>query len=399
MSRYVSTRLPFHLASALLTAAVTLFVPAAAAAQACPGTTLTTDLLRPMGIAASNQGNLIVSETGAFTAHSGRISILDPGGARRTLLDGLPSGINDVNEPAGPAGIVMRGRTMYVLIGIGDSVLPATVPTRHLANPNVSSPIYSSVLAIHVSASVEKTTAGFTLSTADQQTLASGGRVVLSNGGGDTIEIELVADFPDYVPDPLPGLPAIVRGSNPFALALVANRLYITDGGRNLVFDVDLATGTFSTLTTFPQVANPVPGFAPMIDAVPTGIEYVDGELLVTLFRGVPFPAGTSTVMRVDPATGAQSPLISGLKTAIGVSRSDLAGAGGYLVLQHSSGMGPFFGGPGVLLAFASPSAAAQTLAACLARPTTMWVDEPSGVVYVAEMLSGRIVALSIAQE
>lgn len=136
-----------------------------------------------------------------------------------------------------------------------------------------------------------------------------------------------------------------------------------------------------------------------MIDAVPTGIAYVDGELLVTLFRGVPFPAGTSTVMRVDPSTGAQSPLISGLKTAIGVARSDLAGAGGYLVLQHSSGPAPFFGGPGVLLAFASPSAAAQTLAACLTRPTTMWVDERSGVVYVAELLSGRIVALGIAQD
>ena len=391
----VSVRMPIRLASSLLAAAAML-VPAGAAAQVCPGTALTTELVRPMGIAASNQGNLIVSETGTFTAHSGRISILDPGGTRRTLLDGLPSGINDVNEPAGPAGIVMRGRTMYVLIGIGDSVLAAPIPTRHLANPNVSSPIYSSVLAIHFSASVEKTTAGFTMSTADQQTLAGGGRVILSNGGGDTIEIELVADFPDYVPEPLPGNPAIVRGSNPFALALVANRLYVTDGGRNLVWDVDLATNTSTILTSFPQVANPVPGFAPMIDAVPTGITAVDGELLVTLFRGVPFPAGTSTVMRVDASTGAQSPLIGGLKTAIGVAKSDLAGAGGYLVLQHSSGLGPFFGGPGVLLAFASPSATTQTLANCLARPTTMWVDEAGGVVYVAEMLSGRIVALRI---
>ena len=63
------------------------------------------------------------------------------------------------------------------------------------------------MLAVHFSASVEKRTARFTLSTADQNTLAVGGRVVLSNGGGDTIEIELVTDFPDYVPDPLPGFP------------------------------------------------------------------------------------------------------------------------------------------------------------------------------------------------
>jgi hypothetical protein len=62
----------------------------------------------------------------------------------------------------------MRGRTLYALMSIGGSVLPSPVPTRNLANLNVSSPIFSSVLAIHFSAHVEKTTAGFTLSAADQ---------------------------------------------------------------------------------------------------------------------------------------------------------------------------------------------------------------------------------------
>ena len=122
--------------------------------------------------------------------------------------DGLPPRIRATSScrkqgrsrPAGPAGVIMRGRTIYVVLGIGDSVLAAPIPTRQLANPAVSSPIYSSVLAIHVSAPVEQTTSGFTLSTADQQTLAAGGRVILSNGGGDTIEIELIADSPDYVP-------------------------------------------------------------------------------------------------------------------------------------------------------------------------------------------------------
>ena len=139
-----------------------------ASAQLCPGTTVTSGLRRPMGMALSNQGNVLVSETGTATPHSGRISIVDPSGDRRTLLDGLPSGRSDVGDPAGPAGIAMRGRTLYALMSIGDSVLPSPVPTRNLANPNVSSPIFSSVLAIHFSAHVEKTTAGFTLSAADQ---------------------------------------------------------------------------------------------------------------------------------------------------------------------------------------------------------------------------------------
>ena len=58
-----------------------------AAAQSCPGSDLVSGLRRPMGIAASNRGNLIVSETGTFTAHSGRISIVGLDGTRRTLIE------------------------------------------------------------------------------------------------------------------------------------------------------------------------------------------------------------------------------------------------------------------------------------------------------------------------
>src|SRR6187549_796319 len=156
-----------------------------ASAQVCPGTTLTSGLRRPMGMALSNQDNVLVSETGTATPHSGRISIVEPSGNRRTLLDGLPSGRSDVGDPAGPAGVAMRGRTLYALMSIGDAILASPVPTRNLANPNVSSPIFSSILAIHFSAHVENTTAGFILSSADQQTLAAGQGVHLSNGGGD----------------------------------------------------------------------------------------------------------------------------------------------------------------------------------------------------------------------
>lgn len=362
-----------------------------AAAQVCPGTTVTSGLRRPMEMAWSNLGNLIVSETGLPGLHTGRLSIVDPSGARRTLLDALPSGRSDVGDPSGPAGIVMRGRTVYLLIGIGDSVLPAPVPTRQLPNPAVSSPIFSSVLAIHFSASVEKRTAGFTLSTADQGTLAAGGRVMLSNGGGDTIEIELVTNFPDYVPDPLPGFPQIVRGSNPFALALADSHLYVTDGGRNGVWDVDLASGGHSMLATFPTIPNPLPVGGPVIEAVPTGIEHVDGRLLVTLFRGVPFAPGTSSVVEVDESTGVWSTFIGGLKTAIDV----LPNGDGYLVLQNSSGPAPFFAGPGVVLSVSDPAVPPVTIANCLARPTSMLLGD-GGTLYVAELLTGRIVALPL---
>jgi len=382
--------------AALTTALLWTGLAGQAAGQACPGTTLVADLFRPLGIAQSNLGNLLVSESGTFTPHSGRVSIVDPAGLRRTLLDGLPSGINDVAEPAGPAGLVMRGRTLYLLIGIGDSVLPSAVPGRQLPNPDVSSPLFSSVLAIHFSANVEKTTAGFRLSQADQEALGAGDRITLSNGHGEEIAIEVVANFADHVPNPLPDFPDLVRGSNPFGLVLVADRLYVTDGGRNLVWQVDVPTGEFTALAEFPVIPNPLLPLGiggPVVEAVPTGIEYTDGRLLVTLFRGVPFPPGTSVVVQIDPSTGQQVPFISGLKTAIEIIR---IGRDSSLVLQHSSGMGPFFPGPGVVLRFATPGSSPELLADCLARPTSMALDERAGVLYVAELLTGRIVALQI---
>ena len=384
---------------ALLFAAFVIVPPAETAAQVCPGTTVTTGLRIPLGIAQSSLGNLIVSETGiAAVPHSGRISILAPDGSRRTLIDGLPSGLNDVVEPSGPAGIAMRGRTAYVLIGIGDSVLPGPIPTSHLPNPNVSSPLFSSVLAIHFNEHVEETTAGFTLSMADQQALANGETSRLSNGRGDTIQIELVTNFPDYIQRT--DIPTLVRGSNPFALVVAGNLLYVTDGGRNLVWAVDIPRGTHTALTEFAPVANPLfgvpnlPGF-PTVEAVPTGIAYVDHQLLVTLLRGLPFPPNTSTVMQVDSSTGAQVPFISGLKTAIGVIETKNRDDVDYLVLQHSSGGGPFFGGPGVVLRFESPGSASSVVANCLTRPSAMVFDEKTGTLYVTE-IGGRVIALSI---
>ena len=44
----------------------------------------------------------------------------------------------------------------------------------------------------------------------------TGQTLKLSNGSGDKITIELVANFRDYVPNPLPTAPNNVRGSNPF---------------------------------------------------------------------------------------------------------------------------------------------------------------------------------------
>jgi hypothetical protein len=241
---------------------------------------------------------------------------------------------------------------------------------------------------LHFSKNVENTTAGFTLAMLDQQALARGEKVTLSNGGGDEITIELVANFPDF----LPGIDPTIAHSNPFGLVAVADQLYVTDGGENKIWQIDLPTGSFRTLTQFPSIANPLfPSLGgPTEDAVPTGITYSQGQILVTLFRGFPFATGTSVVERVDPATGSHEEFITGLTSAIDVKTRRERGSTDYLVLQFAS-VGPFFGGAGIVLGF--PSANSPAPVNCLASPTSMTLDEKTDTLYVTE-LGGRIVAV-----
>lgn len=361
--------------------------------------TVTTGLREPLGTTLTNQGNLLVSETGTPAPGSGRISIIDSSGNRRTLLAGLPSAINDVSEPTGPSGLFIRGRTLYVAMGVGDVGRAGPVPGTTIPNPaGPSSPLFSSVLAIQFSANTEKTTDGFTLFAADEQTLASGQTLTLSDSAGNRMMIRMIADFQNYVSFPLPFFASNIQLSNPFGLLAIEDELYVTDGGRNRVWKIDLVTGTVSTLVTFPPIPNPlfgiVPAGGPTLDAVPTGIATAGDQLFVTLFRGAPFPPGTSTVEQIDPSTGTDTPFITGLKTAIDVLPVVEGDQTHYLVLQHASA-GPFFGSPGQVKRFDTPTGPPAILAGCLTRPTSMSLDRKTNTLYVSEY-GGRIVAIAL---
>ena len=336
----------------------------------------------PVSIVQSNTGNLLVSESGSPTPNTGRISLVK-NGQQRTLLSGLPSGINDQGGVSGPAGLFMRGRTLYVAISAGDAAVAGMSPGSIVANPAPSSPIFSSVLAVHLSSREEDLATGFMLTFADQHTLADGRKVILSNSGGDKMTVELVADFPDF----LPGVDPNIAHSNPFALVAVADQLYVTDGGENKIWRIDLSTGSFQTLTGFSDVSNP--------DAVPTGITYSQGGLLVTFFRGFPFAPGTSVVERIDPVTGSHQEFITGLTTAIDIATAGDRGNTDYLVLQLSSVGGPSLGGPGLVLGYASAHASGAILANCLTLPTAMTLDQHTGTLYVTELI-GNVVAVNL---
>ncbi|MEO7852109.1 MAG: ScyD/ScyE family protein [Rubrivivax sp.] len=375
-----------------------------APAQAAVCTEVATGLLRPIGTVLTPQGRLLVSETGTLAPHSGRISLIEANGTRRTLIDGLPSGVSDIGDPSGPSGILLRGRTLLVAIGVGDvgvlgrNAQGQPVLGSAVENPNgPSSPLFSSVLAIHFSAEVERTSKGFMMTYADQQMLADGQKITMSNGGHDQITVQRLADLPNFVPRLHPAVANNIQMSNPYQMVALGDQLFVSDGGRNLVWRIDMPSAAADTLAAFAPVPNPLFGIfpvgGPFLDAVPTGLAVYGDQLLVTLFRGVPFPPGTSTVQKVDPVSGTQAPLIAGLKTAIDVLPVASKGSTEFLVLQHAS-VGVFFGGPGQVLRFEEPGGPPSLVADCLTRPKSMVRDPRSGRLLVSEV-GGRLVSIA----
>lgn len=368
-----------------------------AQAQQCPVNQFASGLKAPVKLILSTQGNLFIAETGDGL-NTGRISIVDFNGSRRTLLDGLPAGVNAVGELSGPSALLLRGRTLYVAIGEGDTTLPGPIPgATQIGNPAPSSPIFNSVLALRLSAHTERATQGFTLTSADHVALDSGQRLTLRDGAGNKLNAELVVDFPDFVPQPLPFFAGNVRNSNPFGLQSDCDSLYVVDAGLNSVVEVDIRSGSFETLTEFAPLPNPLPFGPPVSDAVPDSIRQFGDQLLVTLLTGFPFAPGVAQVRAVDLKTGDNRPFITGLTSAIDVlplkTRGDKRP---FLTLEFSADL--LAGSPGRLQRFAAPGAAPTLIADCLITPTSMARDPQSGTLFVAELATGRIVTIDIAR-
>ena len=357
-------------------------------------------LRAPIGSVFTNQGNLIVSETGIVNVPaSGRLSIVGLDGTRRTLLDGLPQGTNAAGgDASGPNSLAMVGRTIYVAIGQGDTVIPGP-PGSAIANPNPSSPLFSSVLAVHVSAAAERSTAGFVLSLQDQFSLAGGRKVALDNGKGDKVHIRLVVNFPDYVSEPTATNPANVRNSNPFGVLPVDDAMYVTNGGLNLLHKVNLSDRTYADLAVFDRIANTSGlGGPPSVEAVPTGMAYSDGQVLVSLLSGGPFIPGLSRVKSVDPVTGAQSDLLTNLRTSIAVLPLVDRGETDYLALENNFAPAPPFPPTGASVRrFETPGSSSVTVNGCtLYRPTSLARDPKGGAFYATELLRGNVVRVPL---
>jgi len=364
----------------------------------CPGVaTFATGLVAPSKIIQSPRGNFIVAETGPEVPNNGRVSIVDKHGHRRTLLDGLPSARTFVGDFNGTTGVYLEGRTLFILNGQGDVTLPGPVQGTERANPTPASPIFSSVLAVTFSAAMEETTTGVTLTLADHQALKAGQRLIRADANGRRMIIKLIADFPDYVPEPRPTFADNVRHSHPYGVVGRGRFLYIVDAGFNTVRKVNVFSGDYETLASFAPTPNPrFPVGPPVIENVPTSIRWDGHDLLVTLLSAGPFfLPGYSQVQQVDPNTGEITSLIDGLSAAIDVAPlGSRCQDDGFLTLEFNLTFpAP---GPGRLQYFSAPDAAPVVLADCLTTSSSMVWDRRGDRLVIAELATGRLVTFEL---
>ena len=230
-------------------------------------TVFATGLKNPAKVILAGGGSLLVSEVDA-ALNSGRVSLVDPGGRVRPLLEGLPSGPAAPDGTLdGPAGMALADRTLFVVNGEGNTHVPGPRPGTIVPNPaGSSSPIYSSILKVVFSNDPARILEPFVLPRAGHDTLADGHTLTLRNAAGDTAALELLADFRDNVPDEQ----MIYRNSHPYAITLhpaFPDSLFVADAGTNAVLRVDIATGRTRTLARLSSIPTGIPA-RPFAEAV-----------------------------------------------------------------------------------------------------------------------------------
>jgi hypothetical protein len=373
------------------TLSVCLLALTAMETRAQSASTFTGGLQAPSKIISTADGNLLVAE-GGTAPNAARISIIDHNGNRRTLIEGLPSGPTPEGGFSGPSGLELRGRTLYVSIGQGDGILAGPFPGTERANPNPSSKLFSSVLAIQFSSSVDTISGGFVLSNNDQQSFELKPEVVLKNAGGESASVQVVVDFRDFTFNHRPDFLGNVRPSNPFGLALIGKLLYTADAGQNLIWETNLNTRETRVLVYLNNKPNPLPFGPPFVEPVPDSIRAFGKQLLVTYLTGFPFAAGLSEVHKINRVNNSHVPFIGGLTTAIDVLPIEgVDGQTRFYVLEFSTNF--LSNAPGRLLVFDSPTATPRVLAEGLISPTSIAFD--SGNVFITEMFTGRIMRVA----
>ena len=335
-------------------------------------------------------GNLLVSEGGTAVPHTGRVSIVNRQGTRRSLLDGLPAAPGHRIPAFGPTGMGLDGRTLYVVLGEGD-VQVAPPAAINLNGP--SSPIFHSVLRIQFSTDIDAIASSFQLSSLDHWTLSDGYDVGLRNASGDRASVHLLTSFRSVVRNILAG-EALYRVSDPYGawLDASANALYVVDPSAETLIRVNTVTGRSQVLTRFQPDERPTPTGSQFVDTVPTAVCPVGDSFLVSFLSAAPFPAGASSVRLWNPSNSGWSrlsPLIGDLTMTNDMIclRGGTASAPRVVTVEYSTTTDRTIPSGRVQLIDGSQR---RVVAQNLLLPTTVTQDSISGDLFVAT-LSGSI--------
>lgn len=346
-----------------------------------------------MKLAATAEGNLLVSEA-TVQLNTGRVSIIDRGGARRTLLAGLPSGPGfPGNTPLGPGALVLDGRTLYISILEGNSLVAGPPGGHPLANPNgPGSPIFSTILRVRLSADVDRIMTGFSLDLDDHFALADGLEVAVSNSDGQSATIDRLAILNAIPLDRL----EVYGHTTPYGMALDPARefLYVADAGQNRLIKVDVASGRWQTLVRFPRLPRvPPAGTVTETDSVPSSARFRGDEVLVSFLTGAPFADGQATISTVNPQTRQIGPFITGLRTVTDFLYRDTPAGPQFFVCEFRSTL---VGAPGSGRVIFYNSPQGRVVAEGLQGPTGLAQDPATGDVFVTEFLAGRITRIRL---
>jgi hypothetical protein len=225
------------------------------------------------------------------------------------------------------------------------------------------------------------------------------GRLFLTLDGG----FEDLALF-EISPEGVKGRSLAGRSNmNSIAFALDQERIYAVESTLNQLIEVTLA-GELREIVVFPLLDSGQ-------QAVPAGltVDFRTNEILVALFSGavvgdqteevIPFVAGDSKIVRVDPESGQMTEEITGLTTAVDVAMDE---AGNIIVVELASGYAdtlprlfdlfdadapPLHGGylrySGRVTLYPAASGLPRVLAEGLDEPTNVTIG-PDGALYVS---------------